>query len=394
MDQPLSGYLRIGHGWYLRALLRNIHDRQQLRKTDMVLKQRQDRERYCQQVAEQAATLPPSLVLQKMRCIGVMGKSKRREAKPLQTVLAQDGTMLTDEEAINARWQQHFEQLEDGVACNKDELLEQCVAAQRDRARVVPQWCHIPTRLDIEESFRLNKTGRASYFDGLPTDLCHLFPQTMAKVYYALALKQTLHIAEPLPLKGGVLIHAYKGRGLATECSSYRSLMVSSVLSKSLHRVLRSKCMKHFQPVGMPLQLGGLPGKSVSQGAHAFLSFAAACRRQNLSLGVLFIDIRQAFYRLVRQHIVDDGGLDEATVRLFKTLDLPHTAFQEFAAELHGDTAMDMAEVPEFLKQHVAESLNSTWFRKTPLQSASQGKARGLATTWPTCSSLSLSGKS
>ena len=364
-DQPLSGYLRSGHGWYLRALLRNIHDRQQLRKTDAVLKQRlrQDREHYCQQVAEQAATLPPSLVLQKMRCIGVMGKSKRREAKPLQTVLAQDGTMLTDEAAINARWQQHFEQLEDGVACNKDELLEQCVEAQRARARVVPQWYHIPSLLDIEESFRLNKTGRASFFDGLPTDLCHLFPQTMAKVYYALALKQTLHIAEPLTLKGGVLIHAYKGRGLATECSSYRSLMVSSVLSKSLHRVLRSKCMKHFQPVGMPLQLGGLPGKSVSQGAHALLSFAAACRRQNLSLGVLFIDIRQAFYRLVRQHIVNDGGLDEATVRLFRTLDLPHTAFQEFAAELHGETAMDAADVPEFLKQHVAESLNSTWFR-------------------------------
>ena len=261
-------------------------DRQLLKSTDVALKTRlrQDRDNYCQQVAERAASLPPSLVLQKMRCIGVMGKSKRREAKPLQTVTAQDGSMLTDEEAINARWQQHFEQLEDGVSCSKEDLLTQCVTLQRNRARVVPQWSDIPTLLDVEESFRLNKTGRASYFDGLPTDICHLFPQVMAKVYYALALKQTLHIAEPVTLKGGVLIHAYKGRGLATECSSYRSLMVSSVLSKSLHRILRSKCMRHFEPVGMPLQLGGLPGKSVSQGAHALLSYAAACRRQNLSM--------------------------------------------------------------------------------------------------------------
>lgn len=365
VGRPLSGYVRAGHGWYLQALLRNVHDRQLLKSTDVALKTRlrQDRDNYCQQVAERAASLPPSLVLQKMRCIGVMGKSKRREAKPLQTVTAQDGSMLTDEEAINARWQQHFEQLEDGVSCSKEDLLTQCVTLQRNRARVVPQWSDIPTLLDVEESFRLNKAGRASYFDGLPTDICHLFPQVMAKVYYALALKQTLHIAEPVTLKGGVLIHAYKGRGLATECSSYRSLMVSSVLSKSLHRILRSKCMRHFEPVGMPLQLGGLPGKSVSQGAHALLSYAAACRRQNLSMGVLFIDIRQAFYRLVRQHIVSDGPLDETTTSIFKTLDLPHEAFQEFAAELHGATAMDTAGVPEFLKQHVAESLNSTWFR-------------------------------
>ena len=354
-----------GKGWYIKALLRDIHDKLLLRKTGREVKRRlrADRDQYCQQVAEQAASLPPSIVLQKMRCIGVMGKSKRREMKPLCNVTAADGTLLTDEEAINDRWRQHFEELEDGVACDKEHLLEQCIDAQRRRTRVMPQWGEIPTILDVEESFRLNKTGRAAFYDGIPTDLCHLFPQVMAKVYYGLALKQTLQVAEPLSLKGGVLIHAYKGRGSASDCGSYRSLMVSSVLSKSLHRILRTKCMKYFKNASMPLQIGGLPGKSVSQGAHALISFASACRRRNAAMGILFIDIRQAFYRLVRQHIVHDGDIDQSTIRLFQTLDLPHEAFHEFAVELASEPALAATGVSTFLEQHVAECLNSTWFR-------------------------------
>lgn len=361
----LSEFLTIGNSWYLQAMLQDVHDRQRLRSLAMELKTRlrHDKNQFCKQVAEQAAHLPPSLVLQKMRCLGVMGKRKRREMKPLQNVTASDGTLLTDEEAINARWRQHFEELEDGVACTKEQLLQHCISVQRSRERVLPTWSEIPTMLDIEEAFRLNKTGRASFYDGVPTDLCHLFPQVMAKIYYGLALKQTLQVAEAVSLKGGVLIHAYKGRGQASQCASYRSLMVSSVLSKSLHRVVRSKCMKYFQNESMPLQLGGLPGKSVSQGAHALISFATACRRRNVSMGILFIDIRQAFYRLVRQHIVHDEDLDQAAARLFATLDLPQESFSEFAAELEGEPAMAMTGIPKFLEQQVAESLNSTWFR-------------------------------
>ena len=362
---PLHLDIRQGQAWYLRALLQDVHDRHQLRILGPAVKKnlKQDRDRYCKEVAEKAAVLAPSLVIQKMRCIGVMGKRRRREARPLQQVTAADGALLTDAEAINARWQQHFEELEDGKECNKEHLLQQCVQVQRQREKVVPTWTQIPTIWDVEESFRLNKTGRASFFDGIPTDICHLFPQILAKVFYGLALKQTLQIAEPMTFKGGVLVHAYKGKGPSTSCSSYRSLMVSSVMSKSLHRILRGTCMKTFQSSSLPLQIGGLPGKAVSQGAHCLLAFASSCRRKNASLGILFIDIRQAFYRLVRQHIVHEEDFDTATQRIFKTLDLPSEAFQDFAQELADTPAVAEAGMPRFVEKHVAECLNSTWFK-------------------------------
>ena len=354
-----------GKAWYLRSLLQDVHDRHQLRLLGIAVKKRlkQDRDKYCKDVAEEASILAPSLVIQKMRCIGVTGKRRRREAKPLQQITGENGELLTDAEAINARWQQHFEELEDGEECDKVQLLQRCVQVQRRRVKITPTWEQIPTLWDVEESFRLNKTGRASFFDGIPTDICHLFPQILAKVFYGLALKQTLQIAEPMTFKGGVLVHAYKGKGPATSCSSYRSLMVSSVMSKSLHRILRGTCMKNFQMTGMPLQIGGMPGKAVSQGAHSLLAFASSCRRHNASLGILFIDIRQAFYRLVRQHIVHEDDFDAMTQRLFKTLGLPNEAFQEFAKELADTPAVVDADMPPFVEKHVAECLNATWFK-------------------------------
>ena len=364
-NKSISAYLAQGQKWYLRTLLQNLHDRNQLRTLGPAIKRRlrADRDRFCQQVAEEAASLPPSIVMQKMRCIGVMGKRRRREARPLHQITDKEGNLLQDADAINARWQQHFEELEDGHACTKEDLLNSCVRVQQQRTKIVPSWSELPTILDIEESFRLNKTGRASFFDGIPTDLCHLFPQILAKVFYELALKQTLHIAEPITFKGGVLIHAYKGKGSATACGSYRSLMVSSVLAKSLHRVLRNKCMATFRDTAMPLQLGGLPGKAVSQGAQCLVAFAASCRRRKTSLGILFIDIRQAFYRLVRQHVIQDQDIDRSTQRLFQTLDLPPSAFQEFAHELAQPSAVETAGVDPFVQQHVAECLQATWFR-------------------------------
>ncbi len=364
-NKSISAYLAQGQRWYLRTLLQNLHDRNQLRTMGPAIKRRlrADRDQFCQQVAQEAASLPPSMVMQKMRCIGVMGKRRRREARPLHQITDKEGNLLQDADAINARWQQHFEELEDGHACTKEDLLKSCVRVQQQHTKIVPSWSELPTILDIEESFRLNKTGRASFFDGIPTDLCHLFPQILAKVFYELALKQTLHIAEPITFKGGVLIHAYKGKGPATSCGSYRSLMVSSVLAKSLHRVLRSKCMATFRDTAMPLQLGGLPGKAVSQGAQCLVAFAASCRRRKTSLGILFIDIRQAFYRLVRQHVIQDQDIDRSTQRLFQTLDLPPSAFQEFARELAQPSAVETAGVDPFVQQHVAECLNATWFR-------------------------------
>ncbi len=97
----------------------------------------------------------------------------------------------------------------------------------------------IPSLCDLERALRLNRWNKSSMFDGLPTDVCHKFPQLIARASYGIFMKQALLISEPISYKGGVLIHAYKGRGSPGLCSNYRALMMSSVLAKANHRIGR-----------------------------------------------------------------------------------------------------------------------------------------------------------
>ena len=84
--------------------------------------------------------------------------------------------------------------------------------------------------------------------DALPPELCRTHPEPLAKASYSQLLKIALHGQESLTHKGGHLVQAWKGKGMRDQCSSYRSLLVSSHQVKALHRALRqhhSGCMKH-----------------------------------------------------------------------------------------------------------------------------------------------------
>lgn len=263
--------------------------------------------------------MPPSHVVRQLRPIGVCGKKKVFAPRPLTAMVDANGDPIESPEALDNLWFQHFAAMEDGVETDGTQLLTMCEEQQCARTTVVPELHQVPTLLDIEGAFRANKYGKASYHDDVPSDLCHRYPQVLARSYHHLALKQSLCVREPITYKGGVLVHAFKGRGSAAVCDNYRALMVTSVLAKTMHSILRRDCLDVFEHYRLPLQLGGLPGRSVSQGSQTLLCYAHYCRENQRSLGVLFVDIRQAFYRLFREHIVANDDPDATVVRLFQT---------------------------------------------------------------------------
>ena len=226
----------------------------------------------------------------------------------------------------------------------------------------------------LKRAFRQNQYSKASYFDGLPSDLGRRYPQLLARTFVHLAWKQQLLVQEPVTYKGGILVAAFKGRGAPSQCENYRALMVSSILAKSAHRSLRAESMKSFQTYRLPLQIGGLAGRSVAQGAHCLISYASMCRREGKSYGILFVDVKQAFYRLFREHIVSAELSDEAVQRLFSTLQLPAASFQDFAKELAERSAMEAAGSSPYVQAHVREALHGTWFKILGSERLSQTK--------------------
>ena len=298
---------------------------------------------------------PRSQVYAKLRAFGVCGKRKRRAITPLPLLKPDDMDGHPQE-----RWRRHFEELEDGVHVEPAQLLQDCDRIQRARPTILPDFHELPTLLELEHAFRANSRGKACFFDGVPTELAHSFPQYLADYFFPLMVKQALLIAEPVTFKGGILIHAFKGKGDMGSCESYRSLMVSSIFS--IHRVLRRQAVRYLDAYKVPGQLGGLPGKAVSQAAHILISWAHWQKLQKRSTAVIFVDVRQAFYRLLRAHLTRPDRLDDDVARLFGTLNLPTGSFQEFAHEIEMARALQQSGMSPYMEAHLKEVLHGTWF--------------------------------
>lgn len=373
-DVSLHQTLVVGNTWSLLRILADLKDRMLLRRSGFQLRQclRHDKERYCQQVASEAAQLPASLVIRKLRCLGFRSKKTPNFVRPLNEIRDPDGEMCADVDTVNKVWHRFFEEMEDGEEVTHEELLRRCDYKHKTEQPPTPQLEELLTLLDLENALRKNQYSKASYFDGIPSDLGRRYPHLVARAFVHLAWKQQLLVQEPVSYKGGILIQAFKGRGSSGLCENYRALMVSSILAKATHRTLRAGTMDSFNAYRLPLQIGGLAGRSVAQGAHCLLSYVAMCRRECKSYAVLFVDVKQAFYRLFREHIISTTLSDEAIQRLFSTLRLPSTAFGEFARELEEVSAMEAAGASPFVQAHVQEALQGTWFKLMGAERISQ----------------------
>ena len=324
---------------------------------------RRDRTSYLEQVVEKATDDHPSAFYKHLRSIGVRSKNKRSPMQPLPCLRDLQGELVTTFQQWSEVWRQQFEKQEDGKLRTHQELLQLCLDNQkwnRDLDEPVT-WEQLPSLIELEKALRQSNLGKAFFDDGIPGDFLHFAAHSLAPAIYPLLLKQWLLHREALLFKGGLLISAYKS-GDAMNTSNYRSLLVSPTLGKSLHRLLRQDLMKYFEPKALPLQLGGRPGIAVSQASHVLHAFLHMQRCLKRPAAVIFVDIRNAFYRLFRQHLVRHGAMTETVRALFQSLELPEEAFEDFEMQLSGVTATEAIHTPKYLQAQIKEVLNSTWF--------------------------------
>ena len=104
---------------------------------------------------------------------------------------------------------------------------------------------------------------------------------------------------EPTIFKGGTVYATWKGkRHSGCVCQSHKTLVSS---------VIRGKAVPVLQHMASPLQVGGLPKFPVAYAAHA-ARLQSAFRQSNYV--VLFLDLKEAFYRLARPLLVKDTPSD------------------------------------------------------------------------------------
>ena len=365
MDRPLWEVLECCFDLTcgIHKTLRQI--RHLLRTTRNLLRSsiRADRTIFLEEVATDAISDHPNALHSHLRRAGVQSKSKRPLLQPLPCLNDLEGNLVTSFEAFAETWRKQFEIQEDGVPCTQEELYQRCLQRQSwdGSLDVPPEWHMLPTLTELERVFRQTKTRKAFFDDVVPGEVLHYAAKDFARLLYPLLLKQWLFHQEPVLFKGGLLVSAFK-RGNPADTNNYRSLLISPTIAKSFHRLLRGDLMKFFEVHALPLQLGGRPGISVTQASHVLHDFLHHHRVLKIPTAVVFLDIRNAFYRLFRQRLLKCGSLERTVDDLFSSLKLPAAARLEFQQLLTGESAMEASDIPPFWQGQVRELLNATWF--------------------------------
>ena len=344
----------------LALAISNVAKLQRLLKRSLV----DDRRNHFDNLAKDAAGADVLHIWEKLRKLGIGRNLRKMTNKVLPMLHRPDGKPAESFAEAQELWRQHASTLEFGKDTTRSELWLECVKRQLDAQEdLVPPEAHLlPTLIQLERACRKVKPNKATGPDGLIGELYHFFPDQMAKLLHPLALKVFVHRVEPLSLKDGRLIRAWKGRGATTAVEHYRGLMIANHAGKILHSIFRSHLIPSFEVQSLDLQLGGKRRALVTHGAHAVRSFVSWCQRSGRPSAVVFLDIRTAFYRLVRPLVSRYQHFHQQIVAIIERFQLPPTALQELYSILGEKSAMEEAEVAPFLESLMTEFNESTWF--------------------------------
>ena len=287
-------------------------------------------------------------------------KGKKRALRPLLSVRAADGHVLQNQAEVSRRWSEHFASIEGGELSTFSEL-----AASHERlaasSRATPALRELLTRQQWEFTFRGLSAGKAPGADGLSSDFARVAPALLAANTYSLGLKVAYTGCEPVRWRGGTACPLYKGKYEATLCSSFRSILVSELLSKRFHSWMRSGMLDAFAQCRTQAQCGVQGGHTTSMLSLWVRTVQHHLRDRKVSHGVFFTDIVSAFYTTLREFVQQkpDAGVFVAWCR---SKGMTDDTIDVIIAALLQETA----KLPELLTScqldRLRDILSATWF--------------------------------
>ena len=300
-----------------------------------------------------------------LKLLRIGGRFRKRPLQPHPSVHDDNHTVCQGFLERDLVWQKHCARLEAGVPTTTKRLLHRACKGSFGRAVKFSRrrLQEAPTLQALETCFRRVKPDKAQGNDDLSSTLCTLAAPALAKKFFPLLCKLVFTYQEPLQCKGGTLIAAYKGAGSQLEVDSYRSLLLSSHIGKSLRRSVREQMIECYTSNAADLHVNIRPGGSVSHASHAMrLLYYRGCIRRKLNAGILFLDIRSAFYRVVRQLAANSTFSDEGVARLFQYFDINSRDMHHLMAELQHESVTSRGGTPAEQEALLEELLASTWF--------------------------------
>ena len=315
------------------------------------------------EVAETTLHQPKQLFEAVYKAFPVVRSKRRGGFCPLPAVLLADGRRAGNVEERLQRWTEHFACQEGGrivLAAGYDQAVQD-QAPDPATAPLFDIGC-VPTLLDVEQDMHRLRKGKAAGPDMITADLLKLDVPGNSRRLLPIFAKAAVSCREPIVFKGGCLITLAKKAYASLNCADFRSIILSSVPGKLLHRSLRKRLLPPLQDVALPLQSGALPGASPELLALYLTAFQRWAQSTGQRWAVTFFDVKQAYYRTLRQLVVDCDS-DEGLCRVLYDLGLPPQALCELKQMLQRVAMTSPFAGQSHLTALLRDLLTATWFK-------------------------------
>ena len=325
---------------------------------------RKDKAAFVSDISQRACAANGSEIFRALAPLRIGSRFSKRGIEPLPMWRKQDGNLAVDyEERLNV-WRSQCSDLEAGHLTTPQDLLQRALDRARQRRSLLPpvQFEEFPSILQLEDRLRRIKRGKSAGNDGLRSDLFALAAPPLARHLFSLSAKLVTSLQEPLICKGGTLVAAYKGSGAADLVTNYRSLLLSSHMGKALRSHWRRETMPLYEAMSSPLHMSGKKGGNVSHASMALRCLLRGADQRNRSSAVIFLDISSAYYRVVREFVVNGSTSDEDLARILQRFHLPPAEFEALWHHLQDPDILTTVPANPRHRAIFDELPTSTWF--------------------------------
>ena len=290
---------------------------------------------------------------------------KKRKCRGRPYILKPDGHPCQDAEDIMNCWIHFFQVMEGGERMPYTDLRESwtaSLAAAQAHSQTIPM-TEVPTLLDLELAYRRVASRKATGDDAVPGELCRSHPAAMARMAYGPLLKLVCQGQEALIHKGGTLVPVWKQKGSQSLVQSYRSILVSSHMGKGIHRAIRQHQQDLYTDFLHSGQIGGRPHVPVGLGMHLVRAHLRTNQLRKHSCSLLFLDLTEAFYRVIRQLVIAGPITDAQIAQVAARIGLPDSILHDFQQTLRAPTALNSAALAPHMQRAVQMLHDHTHFR-------------------------------